>query len=73
MCLFGGNSTPAAPAAPAPPPEPAQIKAPDRAQLLTARGRRTKDQVRGRAPTILTGGKGITLQGQTDKKTLLGQ
>lgn len=59
-------------AAPELPPETAQMKQPDSAAVKTASGRRTSDRVRSGTQTILTSGSGVTTQGATEKKTLLG-
>ena len=60
-------------AAPTLPPETAAMKAPDGGAARTAAGRRTSDQMRSAAPTILTSGSGVTTTAPTEKKTLLGQ
>lgn len=54
------------------PPERAAMRAPDRAAVQSA-GRRTTDRMRAATDTILTSGSGVTTQGQTQGKTLLGQ
>lgn len=67
MCM-----TPSAPSAPELPPERATMRAPDRGATSDA-ARRTTDRMRGASQTILTSGSGVTAQGQTQGKTLLGQ
>lgn len=48
------------------------MRAPDRAAVQGA-GRRTTDRMRSATDTILTSGSGVTQQGMTQGKTLLGQ
>ena len=65
-------SRPDPPPPPELPPERAQMRAPDR-QALDAAGRRTTDRMRGSTRTILTSGRGVMEEGETQGKTLLGQ
>lgn len=69
MCM----SQPSMPAPPELPPQMAAAKAPDRAASRSAQSTRTSDRMRSATPTILTSGSGVSMMGQTDKKTLLGQ
>ena len=62
------------PAAAAAAPQAAAAKSPDRsADPRDARGSRATDRMRSATRTILTSGSGVTMMGDTDKKTLLGQ
>ena len=65
-------STPKAPPPPELPPERAAMRAPDQAAISGA-GRRTTDRMRSATSTILTSGQGVTMAGETQGKTLLGQ
>lgn len=67
MCM-----TPDAPPPPEMPPERAAMRAPDRGATAGA-ARRTSDRMRSAPSTILTSGSGVTMSGQTQGKTLLGQ
>lgn len=63
------------PSVPPPPQLPAQraaMRAPDSGTVAGA-GRRTTDRMRSATDTILTSGSGVTQQGMTQGKTLLGQ
>lgn len=55
------------------PPQMAAARAPDRAAARSASSTRATDRMRSSTPTILTSGSGVTMMGDTDKKTLLGQ
>ena len=57
----------------APVVERSQSRLPDGASATSAAGRRTQDRVRAGTNTILTSGSGVTQQGVTQGKTLLGQ
>ena len=66
--LFGGSSTPAAPQViRAPTPADPAIEDARRKQLILA------GKAKGRASTILTGGRGVLTETQTARKQLLGQ
>lgn len=69
MCMFGG----ATPQAPKLPPESAAMRMPDGGAVKSSSSRRTTDQLRAGADTILTSGSGVMATAATDKKTLLGQ
>ncbi len=55
------------------PPESAGMRSPDAGAARSTAARRTMDRVMGGAKTILTSGQGVTTQGPSEKKTLLGQ
>lgn len=65
-------SRPSAPPPPELPPERAAMRAPDMAAVKSA-SRRTTDRMRATTDTILTSGRGVTEEGTTQGKTLLGQ
>lgn len=65
-------SRPKTPPAPELPPERAAMRAPGRG-TVDAAARRTTDRMRSTTDTILTSGSGVTMSGQTQGKTLLGQ
>lgn len=69
MCM----SAPSMPAPPELPPQMAAAKAPDRAAARASSGTRATDRMRSSTPTILTSGSGVSMMGDTAKKTLLGQ
>lgn len=64
--------SPKTPPPPELPPERAAMRAPDAGAVESA-GRRTTDRMLAATDTILTSGRGVTTQGQTQGKTLLGQ
>lgn len=54
------------------PVETAAMKSPDGGAVKNEAQRRVSDNMRARAPTILTSGSGVTDMATTEKKTLLG-
>lgn len=70
MCIMPSTPTPTAPVLPA---ETQATKAPDAGAVRSATGRRTADQMKSGANTILTSANGVLNAAPTERKTLLGQ
>lgn len=69
MCM----SSPRTPPPPQLPPERAAMRQPNRSQVRSDVTSRVNDRMGGAPSTILTSGRGVLREGETERKTLLGQ